>query len=415
MELNRNSNKVLFLFCTSFPYLDGEIYLEDELKVIASRFNKILIFTMAKGKGKAREIPKNAEVIHVDLERVNPKWFFIKSLFSFRILIREMMDMRVMGVPWNSITLKDAFWTLKRGFQLEQIIHSYLTENRSKSIVLYSYWNNYLAFGISRIKGESIKTIARGHGFDVFFERLPFSYHPFIRTKIKNLNHLVICSDFGCRYLMEKEQFRNMKSLSVSKLGVLGTTKKTINIQKRKLTILTISYFVELKRLPLLAEALALNEEFDLSWIHIGEGFTKVEEYKDYLKGILSNNSRVEVSFRGNLTRNEVLKTFEQEPIDLLVNTSSTEGLPVSIMEAFSFGIPAIATNVGGVPEIVNSSNGYLLQANPTPIEIWHALRSYFLLSETDQAQLKDNAFNTWLENYNATINYTRFAEQYLN
>lgn len=47
----------------------------------------------------------------------------------------------------------------------------------------------------------------------------------------------------------------------------------------------------------------------------------------------------------------------------MFINVSSSEGLPVSIMEACSFGIPIIATNVGGTAEIVQAGvNGILLK-----------------------------------------------------
>lgn len=49
---------------------------------------------------------------------------------------------------------------------------------------------------------------------------------------------------------------------------------------------------------------------------------------------------------------------------DLFVNMSLSEGIPVSIMEAISFGIPIIATNVGGNAEIVNDETGVLIPVN---------------------------------------------------
>ncbi|MFR4320263.1 MAG: glycosyltransferase [Blautia massiliensis (ex Durand et al. 2017)] len=44
------------------------------------------------------------------------------------------------------------------------------------------------------------------------------------------------------------------------------------------------------------------------------------------------------------------------------MNVSSSEGIPVSIMEATSFGIPGIATDAGGTKEIIrDKENGVLL------------------------------------------------------
>lgn len=46
---------------------------------------------------------------------------------------------------------------------------------------------------------------------------------------------------------------------------------------------------------------------------------------------------------------------------DAFVLASNNEGLPVAMMEALALGLPIVATAVGGVPEIVNDSNGVLV------------------------------------------------------
>lgn len=48
---------------------------------------------------------------------------------------------------------------------------------------------------------------------------------------------------------------------------------------------------------------------------------------------------------------------------DFLVLPSYSEGFPNSILEAFSYGKPVVATNVGGIPDLVeNSKSGVLVQ-----------------------------------------------------
>jgi glycosyltransferase involved in cell wall biosynthesis len=47
--------------------------------------------------------------------------------------------------------------------------------------------------------------------------------------------------------------------------------------------------------------------------------------------------------------------------VDLFILTSNYEGLPVSIIESLVFGKPVLASNVGGISEILNGTNGFAL------------------------------------------------------
>lgn len=47
--------------------------------------------------------------------------------------------------------------------------------------------------------------------------------------------------------------------------------------------------------------------------------------------------------------------------MDVFILPSYVEGLPISILESLSYGKPVITTPVGGIPEVVNNDNGYLL------------------------------------------------------
>jgi L-malate glycosyltransferase len=47
---------------------------------------------------------------------------------------------------------------------------------------------------------------------------------------------------------------------------------------------------------------------------------------------------------------------------DIYVSSSHWEGMPISILEAMSAGLPVVATNVGDVPHIINDTNGVIVE-----------------------------------------------------
>lgn len=61
-----------------------------------------------------------------------------------------------------------------------------------------------------------------------------------------------------------------------------------------------------------------------------------------------------QVSFVGNVPSNEVIKQLQESDIFLLV--SRTEGLPRALIEAMAMGLPCIATQVGGMPELLEQN-----------------------------------------------------------
>ena len=71
----------------------------------------------------------------------------------------------------------------------------------------------------------------------------------------------------------------------------------------------------------------------------------------------------ISVKLLGKVNNNDILNFYSITPVNLFINLSESEGIPVSIMEAISFSIPIIATDVGGVSEIVTEETDcYLIK-----------------------------------------------------
>jgi len=90
---------------------------------------------------------------------------------------------------------------------------------------------------------------------------------------------------------------------------------------------------------------------------------------------------------------------------------SETEGLPISIKEVQSCGIPVVGTSVGGIPEIVSNDNGLLLPENPSTHEVGNAIAE-FVRNPAKALEKRSNTFNSWKENSDEQVLNQRFVEE---
>ena len=92
--------------------------------------------------------------------------------------------------------------------------------------------------------------------------------------------------------------------------------------------------------------------------IIIGGGPKKIE-----LEKFIVQNKVKNVNLLGSLSRDQVFDMVNESDVFVLV--SKYEGLPMTILEAMSFGLPVVASDVGGVGEIIEDGiNGFLLKNN---------------------------------------------------
>ena len=81
-------------------------------------------------------------------------------------------------------------------------------------------------------------------------------------------------------------------------------------------------------------------------------------------------------------------------------------------MEVMSFGIPCIATDVGGTKEIVKDGrNGVLLNKNFEPEELAKWIHRFACMEDSEYQRYRHNARTDWKNNYSADKNYTEFID----
>ncbi len=174
--------------------------------------------------------------------------------------------------------------------------------------------------------------------------------------------------------------------------------------------IVTCSGLLAIKRIGLLIEGLSmLNEKLAsrLCWTHIGGG---PEEESVSHEALRLLNGKIDYKFLGHMENSEVHHYYETNSCDLFINVSAMEGLPVSLMESISYGIPVVATDVGGSSEIViDGETGFLLGANPKPQDIAEAITLFAYMEEGAILRMRANCKTVWKNKFDAENNAYEF------
>ncbi len=252
------------------------------------------------------------------------------------------------------------------------------------------------------IKKEIKNTvIIRFHHSDLF-EDLKGGI-PYRLPLLKNLDYAVLISQKGKSYLESK--YKNMKiDTHIFRLGVCEASEAAAS-QDGIFRMVSCSYMVPVKRIDLLYESVILLP-FPIIWTHIGTGSL----FDEISKKAAVVPTHVSIVLKGHIENRDVISWYRDNPVDLFINVSESEGIPVAIMEAISFGIPVIATDVGGTSEIINSNNGFLLPADPGPELIAKSIHDFYDLDESQKLAMRTAAKLHWNTNFNADKNYNEFA-----
>jgi glycosyltransferase involved in cell wall biosynthesis len=128
-----------------------------------------------------------------------------------------------------------------------------------------------------------------------------------------------------------------------------------------------------------------------------------------WLKEICARE-KIQFDFLGHMTKQEINTFLNNNPMAYFANTSTWEGVPVSMMEAGLFGIPFIATDIPGNLEIVSENNGFIIPLTGDLNEIALKICKCF----EDANLWKDKAVNAQAiitSQYNAALNHKAFFE----
>lgn len=396
-------------------YSPDEIYLVNELEVLSQKFS-VLFFERDKTYHSNIRVKEKDNIKVYKIDFINSRsreWYKTLAFCLFERYFWNELWYMIKNGKLNRNTFIN-MWRVSAHSRIDsKKIYDILKNEDMNELLLYSYRMNSGCMTLMRVRNKlekkyhkNIKLIARAHGIDLYEYRDKDNYLPFHSLYYKSVDKIYCISQDGANYL--KSQY-HINNVSVSRLG---TKDFGIQMWERKsdcIRLLSCSRIDKNKRLSRIIDALANIKNISVKWIHIGDGDIRDLVEKQAEKKL---NSNIEFQFLGRLPNNQIMEYYMKHPIDIFINVSYDEGLPVAIMEATSFGIPIIATDVGGVSEIVyDKENGFLLDRDFTNSQLRICLEKYNKMSLSEIIYMRNKSRIIWEKYFNCKNNYELFRE----
>ena len=444
--------KELALFTNTYPYGKGETFLAEEIPYLSEEFDRIHLFPLYLPAGEegdiCRKTPHNC-TIHPPLLKTDhkDKWGLLRSgMLNFApagFAVKEFFVKKIYSDK-RKIRIWSSYLCILRsilgnGTRINETLR--VLENCS---IAYFYWGDKSALTIPFLKKKLHNCptfVVRFHGSDVYEEAK--GYLPFREMLYKAIDYAIPISENGKNYIQENytSQPSNIKTFhlgSSSHSDACPNLGAPVPLGENQVdsagayNIVSCSNVIELKRVHLIAGAMLILEQdrelaaaikekgiSHLCWTHMGDGPlpTPIKEYltqngpaEDDADGL----TPIAFNFPGAIPHDKVLEYYQTHYTDLFIQTSRSEGIPVSIMEALSYGTPVIATNVGGVAELLppGCGCGKLLPKELTAELLAGEIKEWILKSlQMPEFDLALAARKQWEENWDCRKNYTAFAK----
>lgn len=263
------------------------------------------------------------------------------------------------------------------------------------------YANSTYAIIYSRLcklifKGLDIRIIHHGLYYNSTKNRVVLSFvkvYELLTYKIANYTYFVSKTD--------ENNYKKFLNVNFQSRVIYNGIKPSSNFKKPTINkifkVVTIARHSNQKDYKGMFKAIQNINDIEL--ISIGDG-PLLNENRELVNKM---NIQNKVKFIGyNQNPSDFLKTA-----NVFLLLSNWEGLPISIIEAMSHGLPIIASEVGGVGELIsNGSNGYLVSSW---LEAKTKLELIQNFSELDYYNMSKKSREIFLEKFNSEKNYLEY------
>lgn len=233
---------------------------------------------------------------------------------------------------------------------------------------------------------------AKVHGTDVN-ENSQFPARSRLMKKWLNKAKTIFCASQALADILEREGVRKQK-LSVNYNGVNPSMFYPIQEKPHRQHFIFVGSLIATKGCNELLSAFILAKQKcpEMELDIVGEGPMKsILAEKIHQHGLADC-----VRLRGSVPLPKVAEYIRQA--NVLVLPSYREGVPNVLLESFASGTPVISTKVGGIPEVVNSDVGLLIDV-ANELQLAHAMEESLNTAWSAEVILKHASQFDWQKN----------------
>ena len=406
--------KRVLLVTNGFPFGESErSFLSEEVKLLAEEFD---LLVLAPENDATLLYPTDGilriERFRFSSFRKNPDLRSIPHVFHYSALQEAKTHTKGCDPLAFLQNVRQTLYFRFNVWEMEQKIGELV--QTEKIDLIYTYWCSECTLAAVYLKKRfpRLKVITRFHGMDLYEERADNGWQLFRKEIACGADGLCFACSYGKEYFLEHW---GAEFAAKSRVFYLGSTDRGELESYRQdcLQIISCSNLIPLKQVGVIIEGLALlPEHVRVKWTLFGDGPER-EQLEALARDKLGSHANISWQFRGFVPNAALTEDYRDIGPQLFITTSSTEGgAPVSIQEAFSMGIPAIGTAVGGIPDlIIDDRTGYLLPQNVEPAHVAAAILRFYVLPDEQKQQMSHAARQHWAEKFDAKKNAVQFME----
>ena len=389
----------LVLISDAFPY--GSVteisFIAPEIESLSRRFDRVIIAPRLK-RGEKPDIDLSSLPANVE---ISDSLLIYPTIREKICAVPHVAKAIIYDLKLTAGSLRDILAYSSYVEIYRRLLKKFIRENNLdlSNTLFYTFWFDFSTASLSLINGA--KFVTRTHRHDLYEDRSFISKWWRLKS-LASVMTVFTVADIGTQYLTSLYPDYAEKFF----LSRLGTLKNNIEdggneIGKSEtgpmqLSMIGISRLSPekglIRQFDFIIQFAARHPEIKISYLHIGDG----PLMKDLSQVVSVAPTNLNIKLTGALHNSYVHEILSTHYFDLSILLSESEGCPIALCEAISYGIPIVATSVDGIPEIINGGGGISLDPCPD----YEAFEKAVLTIKANSATFRSDALKNWNDNF---------------